>query len=81
MKFKPIAGFALLQAREEGQKIHRMHVLIRQFIAYVFYLWLLMCIVYIHFRYDAFLMNKHVERDFFSSKIPGVGKNFTSMYR
>ena len=64
VKFKPISGFALLQAKEEGRKIHRMNVMIRQFIAYIFYLWLIMVIVYVNFRYDTYLMTKHVENDF-----------------
>ncbi|XP_060598141.1 polycystin-1-like isoform X3 [Ruditapes philippinarum] len=64
VKFKPISGFALLQAKEEGRKIHRMNVMIRQFIAYVFYLWLIMVLVYVNFQYDTYLMTKHVENDF-----------------
>ncbi|XP_052761742.1 polycystin-1-like isoform X2 [Mya arenaria] len=79
VKFKPIAGFALLQAKEEGRKVHRMNVLIRQFIAYVFYLWLLMVIVYVHFKYDSFLLTKHVENDFFVPKTSS-GRNFTNLH-
>ena len=53
-----------MQAKEEGQKMHRMKVMVRQFIAYIFYLWLLMVIVYVNFPYDTYLLTKHVENSF-----------------
>ncbi|KAH3864143.1 hypothetical protein DPMN_027157 [Dreissena polymorpha] len=75
-KFRPIGGFALVRAKEEGRRIHRMNIMIRQFVAYVFYLWLMMAIVYIHFSYNSYLMTKQVECDFFTPKTAS-GQNFS----
>ena len=53
-----------MQAKEEGRKMHRMKVMLRQFVAYVFYLWLLMVIVYVNFQYSTYLLTRHLENSF-----------------
>ncbi|KAJ8318729.1 hypothetical protein KUTeg_003820 [Tegillarca granosa] len=64
VKFKPLGGFALVNAREDGLRIQRMRLLLRQFIAYFFYLWLLMVICYVNFSYDTFVFSKHIETQY-----------------
>ena len=60
-----------MQAKEEGHKMHRMKVMLRQFVAYVFYLWLLMVIVYVNFQYSTYLLTKHVENNFVNTDSNG----------
>jgi len=55
-----------------------MKVMIRQFIAYIFYLFLLIVIVNVHFRYDSYLLTKHLEHDFFTPTATS-GQNFSTI--
>ncbi|KAK3612214.1 hypothetical protein CHS0354_039486 [Potamilus streckersoni] len=70
IRFRPLAGYALLQAKEEGRKVCRMKVMVRQFFAYMFYLWLLLVITYVHLKYDGYLQTKSIEYDFITATTP-----------
>ncbi|KAL3876004.1 hypothetical protein ACJMK2_033893 [Sinanodonta woodiana] len=70
IRFRPLAGYALLQAKEEGRKVCRMKVMIRQFFAYIFYLCLLLVITFVHLKYDGYLQTKSIEYDFIAATTP-----------
>jgi len=74
-----LAGFALLNAKEEGQKIRRMRVMLRQFIAYVFYLWLLMTLCYVNFSHDTYLFKSSIDDTFLQTTINSADKSFINI--
>ncbi|XP_052069619.1 polycystin-1-like isoform X1 [Mytilus californianus] len=78
-KFTPLAGFALLNAKEEGHKILRMRLMLRQFTAYIFYLWLVMTLCYVNFSYDTYLFKTSVDNSIIQPTIPGTEKSFVNM--
>ncbi|XP_041364412.1 polycystin-1-like [Gigantopelta aegis] len=61
VRFRPLGGFALLQAREKGMKICRMHVMLRQVVLFSFLLTLLLAICYINFPHSAFVSTQYVK--------------------
>ncbi|KAL5018772.1 hypothetical protein ScPMuIL_004494 [Solemya velum] len=72
VKFKPLGGFALVHAMEEGQKLVRMNLIVRQFIAYIFYLVIVMAICYLNYSYETFLFNKHLENNLLGNNRGGA---------
>lgn len=78
-KFTPLAGFALLNAKEEGHKILRMRLMLRQFTAYIFYLWLVMTLCYVNFSYDTYLFKTSVDTSIIQPTTPGTEKSFVNM--
>ncbi|XP_033754437.1 LOW QUALITY PROTEIN: polycystin-1-like [Pecten maximus] len=69
MKFKPLAGFSLVKAREEGQKVQRMRLMLRQFVAYMFYLWLLMVLCYVNFNSSQYYFTYSTENQFIRTTV------------
>lgn len=57
---------------EEGQKLVRMSLMIRQFMAYIFYLVIIMAICYFNYSYDTFLFNKHLENNLLGNNRDGA---------
>ncbi|XP_069125629.1 polycystin-1-like [Argopecten irradians] len=79
MKFKPLAGFSLVKAREEGQKVRRMRLMLRQFVAYMFYLWLLMVLCYVNFNSSQFYFTYSTENQFVRNTVSNNTYSFQNM--
>ncbi|XP_071105933.1 polycystin-1-like [Haliotis cracherodii] len=61
VKFRPLGGFALMHAKEEGVKIQRMHVMLRQFVSHMFLLSLLLAISFIYNGTTNCMFSQHVQ--------------------
>ncbi|XP_060076676.1 polycystin-1-like [Ylistrum balloti] len=79
MKFKPLAGFSLVKAREEGQKVQRMRLMLRQFVAYMFYLWLLMVLCYVNFSSSQYYFTYSTENHFIKTTVSNDTYSFQNM--
>ncbi|OWF55928.1 Polycystin-1 [Mizuhopecten yessoensis] len=79
MKFKPLAGFSLVKAKEEGQKVQRMRLMLRQFVAYMFYLWLLMVLCYINFNSSQYYFTYSTENQFIRTTVSNETYSFQNM--
>ena len=56
---RPLGGYALLQAKEEGRKISRMRRLVQNIIAYFLFLWLVMALNYASYDWRAYHLNNY----------------------
>ncbi|XP_067672234.1 polycystin-1-like [Haliotis asinina] len=61
VKFRPLGGFALMHAKEEGVKIQRMHVILRQFVSHMFLLSLLLAICFVYNGTTNCMLSQHVQ--------------------
>ena len=81
VKFSPLSGFALLKAKEDGIKIQRLRLMLRQFVAYMFYLLLVMALCYTNFTQHTYNMSQAVERSFVTPTMPNSNKSFKNISR
>ncbi|XP_062602087.1 polycystin-1-like isoform X2 [Saccostrea cucullata] len=79
VKFSPLSGFALLKAKEDGMKIQRLRLMLRQFVAYMFYLLLVMALCYTNFSHHTYTMSQAVEESFIRTNIPNSNKAFQNI--
>ncbi len=75
---KPIAGYALLQAREEGRRVSRLHVIMRQFVAYVLFLWVVLALNYTTHNNKAYNLTTAIRQDFI---VPHNQSHLTNIHR
>jgi hypothetical protein len=78
---KPIKGFALLRALDEGRKVHRMQLIIRQSIVYFLFIWLIFVINYANHDAKAYYLTENVYNTLAKSSIPVSGRNLASFKR
>ena len=81
MKFKPLAGFSLINAREEANRVRRMWLMGRQAIAYLCYLWLLMVLCYVHFSGYQYHMSNRLHGEYISTPITDTTYSFENLER
>ncbi|XP_076458276.1 polycystin-1-like [Babylonia areolata] len=61
VKFRPLGGFALLQAHKEGRKKIRLHNMIRQTLAYLLLTATVLAVANVYFGPDLFRATGHLE--------------------
>ena len=63
-RIRPVGGYSLLHAKEEGQKIRRIKTIIRQFIAYTLFLFLVLLLNYANYNQSAFQYTSYIKNTF-----------------
>jgi hypothetical protein len=76
---KPVGGFALLQAKEEGNKITRMNSMLRQFVLYLCLIVVMMTICYMYHTEDTYLMVDFTNRVLLEGRIYNRSKGILTM--
>ena len=64
VKFRPLGGFALLQAQSEGRKKQRLRTMIRQTAAFLLLTTTLLAVAHLHFGPTLLRAAGHVENTF-----------------
>ena len=64
VKIRPLAGFSLLQAKEEARKVTRMRKMLRNFVTFMLYLMLVMIVNYASYNAHSLLLHRHVNTTF-----------------
>ena len=75
---KPIGGFALLQAREEGRKIQRMRGLLRHSAVYFVFIWVAFVITYRAHNTSSFPVNAAIT-DAFTLSVDSDEASFSAI--
>ncbi|XP_013395471.1 polycystin-1-like [Lingula anatina] len=79
VKFKPVSGFALIQAQEEAQKKKRIHVLIRQTVVYFIFIWLVLVINYANHDQMAYHMTRVLDVAFVKASFGSARESFSNI--
>ena len=82
IKFRPLGGFALLQAKEEGKKKQRLQQMLRELLMYSLMLTLFMGMVYINYSSRTmYFAGNNIETKFYTAADGSTeGQlNFTNM--
>ena len=64
MKFRPLGGYALLQAQEEGRKKQRMRTMLRQVVIYLILTATALATANVYFSPDVYRFASHLESSF-----------------
>ncbi|XP_035828345.1 polycystin-1 isoform X2 [Aplysia californica] len=81
IKFRPLGGFALLQAKEEGKRKQRLHKMLREVFMFTLMLALFMAIVFVNYSSRTmYHASNNIETKFYTSVDGSTnGLNFTNM--
>lgn len=80
VKFKPLGGYALLQAKEDARKISRMHLLMRQCVAYFCLLWIVIVISHVNYSNSMHQLSEQIQREYTLTNFNG-SHTFTTINR
>ncbi|XP_064606461.1 LOW QUALITY PROTEIN: polycystin-1-like [Liolophura sinensis] len=78
VKFKPLGGYALLQAKEDARKISRMHLLMRQCLAYFCLLWIIVVISHGSYNNSMHQLSRQIRRTYTQTNFNG-SQRFTTI--
>ncbi|CAH1802956.1 unnamed protein product, partial [Owenia fusiformis] len=79
LKCRPVGGFALHHAREEAEKLRRMHALLRQFVVYVLFIWLVMVVNYVDNHTERYRLSESLKNQITHPQ--NLSQRFTTIKR
>ncbi|CAG5132501.1 unnamed protein product, partial [Candidula unifasciata] len=75
VKFRPLGGFALLQAKEEGKKKRRLNTMIREVTIFTFMFAIFLAIVYLYSNGFVYHVTSNIQSRFYGRLDHGIDSN------